>query len=239
MNKRNWARKRWERVREKVTALRDEIPAALTLNTYYTCYAIDKFILYLYRDRIYDVLYVILYLYGLLHTLSPKLPFHRAAERTWVSTRKAQESRKEGGRKGKRQILEKEAWTASNWYTDISLSLRREVPINSRDFRVPKSLLRKIVTVTGSTEKIERSLMRKGPVWKRGQDLGARHENPGQQNLSRIHRGLERTIKPWIQPADRRQNAGASSRSPAGRRLINGDKRDENGFDLSDERERD
>lgn len=71
-----------ERVREKVTALRDEIPAALTLNTYYTCYAIDKFILYLYRDRIYDVLYVILYLYGLLHTLSPKLPFHRAAERT-------------------------------------------------------------------------------------------------------------------------------------------------------------
>lgn len=89
------------------TALRDEIPAALTLNTYYTCYAIDKFILYLYRDRIYDVLYVILYLYGLLHTLSPKLPFHRAAERTWVSTREAQEGKNEGGRKRKRQILGK------------------------------------------------------------------------------------------------------------------------------------
>jgi len=85
-------------VKEKETALRDEIPAALTLNTYYTCYAIDKFILYLYRDRIYDVLYVILYLYGLLHTLSPKLPFHRAAERTWVSNTKGagkQKRRKE------------------------------------------------------------------------------------------------------------------------------------------------
>lgn len=112
MKKRIWVRKMWEKVREKETALRDEIPAALTLNTYYTCYAIDKFILYLYRDRIYDILYVILYLYGLLHTLSPKLPFHRAAERTWVSTWKAQDS-KEGGRKWKRQILEKtkEAWT--------------------------------------------------------------------------------------------------------------------------------
>lgn len=88
-------------MREKKSALRDEIPAALTLNTYYTCYAIDKFILYLYRDRIYDVLYVILYLYGLLHTLSPKLPFRRAAERTWVSARKAQESKKKraSGRK--------------------------------------------------------------------------------------------------------------------------------------------
>lgn len=32
-----------EKVRE--TALRDEIPAALTLNIYYTCYAIDNFIL--------------------------------------------------------------------------------------------------------------------------------------------------------------------------------------------------
>lgn len=89
-------------MREKVTALRDEIPAALTLNTYYTCYAIDKFILYLYRDRIYDVLYVILYLYGLLHTLSPKLPFHRAAERTWVSTRgkrrKAEKKEEERGK---------------------------------------------------------------------------------------------------------------------------------------------
>lgn len=100
-------RKKRERVREKATALRDEIPAALTLNTYYTCYAIDKFILYLYHDRIYDVLYVILYLYGLLHTLSPKLPFHRAAERMWVGTRKAQESKNKGGRKRKRQILEK------------------------------------------------------------------------------------------------------------------------------------
>lgn len=101
MKKRNWVRKKWERVWEKETALRDKIPAALTLNTYYTCYAIDKFILYLYRDRIYDVLYVILYLYGLLHTLSPKLPFHRAAERTCEkrSTRKAQESKTEGGRK--------------------------------------------------------------------------------------------------------------------------------------------
>lgn len=43
----------------------------------YTCYAIRKFILYLYRDRIYEVLYVILYLYGLLHTVS-NLPFLRA-----------------------------------------------------------------------------------------------------------------------------------------------------------------
>lgn len=147
MKKRIWVRKMWEKAREKETALRDKIPAALTLNTYYTCYAIDKFILYLYRDRIYDVLYVILYLYGLLHTLSPKLPFHRAAERTWVNTWKAQESKNEGGRKWKRQILEKtkEAWTASNM-PDISLSLRREVSINSRDSRVPnpyweKSLL--------------------------------------------------------------------------------------------------
>lgn len=99
-----------ERERESVCACveeRDSVkgrnPAALTLNTYYTCYAIDKFILYLYRDRIYDVLYVILYLYRLLHTLSPKLPFHRAAERTWVSTRKAQESKKNerGGGAGK------------------------------------------------------------------------------------------------------------------------------------------
>lgn len=107
-----------ERERECVCACveeRDSVkgrnPAALTLNTYYTCYAIDKFILYLYRDRIYDVLYVILYLYRLLHTLSPKLPFHRAAERTWVSTRKAQESKKKerrgGAGKMKRQILEK------------------------------------------------------------------------------------------------------------------------------------
>lgn len=91
--------KRKKRERKKETALRDKISAALTLNTYYTCYAIDKFILYLYRDRIYDVLYVILYLYGLLHTLSPKLPFHRAVERTCErpSTRKAQESKKERG----------------------------------------------------------------------------------------------------------------------------------------------
>lgn len=134
-------------MREKKTALRDEIPAALTLNTYYTCYAIDKFILYLYRDRIYDVLYVILYLYGLLHTLSPKLPFRRAAERTWVNARKAQESNKnkeEAGGRGKdgysrKRRERKQQPTTPAWYTHKSLSLWSEVSISPREF--PRSEL--------------------------------------------------------------------------------------------------
>lgn len=105
-----------------------------------------------------------------------------------------------------------------------------------------ESLLRKIVTIT--LRELQR---RPREAWYEKDRYGGesgprgqwRHENPDQQNLSRAHHGLVWTIEPWIQPADRRQNAGASSRSPAGRRLINGDKRDENGFDLSDERERD
>lgn len=60
-------KERWEKDSVKG---RKYIPAALTLNTYYTCYAIDKFILYLYRDRIYDVYCTWYYIYTGCYTLS-------------------------------------------------------------------------------------------------------------------------------------------------------------------------
>jgi len=105
-----------ERARGKEAAPRDEIPAALTLNTYYTCYAIDKFILYLYRDRIYDLLYVILYLYGLLHiSISPKLPFRRATASGEREKRRRDSERGRGSSKQTRAdcIATSVTWTSS------------------------------------------------------------------------------------------------------------------------------
>jgi len=57
----------------------------------------------LYRDRIYDLLYVILYLYGLLHiSISPKLPFRRA---TASDEREKRRKDSEGGRGSRKQTL--------------------------------------------------------------------------------------------------------------------------------------
>lgn len=177
----------------------------------------------------------------------------RPSERGWVheKRRRAKRTSEEGGGDGedeKTDTRENERGVNSIQpcqlkHIYISLSLRRQVSIGSRDFRVRCRIFieKNRYYDENRTEKIERSLIREGPRY--GGESGPRgqwrHENPDQQNLSRAHHGLVWTIEPWIQPADRRQNAGASSRSPAGRRLINGDKRDENGFDLSDERERD
>lgn len=120
-----------------------KIPAALTLNTYYTCYAIDKFILYLYRDRIYDVLCVILYLYGLLHTLYLQ-NFHFIArpQRTWVNTRSAGEQN-DKREKERRDILESvNSIQHTNWrkiYPFLSISRYRlvlEFSV-SRFFNIP------------------------------------------------------------------------------------------------------
>lgn len=152
---------RSESVREKETALRDEIPTALTLNTYYTLVMLSISLLYLYRDRIYDVLYVILYLYGLLHTLSPKLPFspRGRANVVWYAKSAGEEKWR---RRRKRRMFEKtkEAWTASNMliHTHIYPFLfggRYRSDLEIFAFGA-ESLLRKILTVMRPTEKRSR-----------------------------------------------------------------------------------
>lgn len=122
-----------EKERKKDSVKGRKIPAALTLNTYYTCYAIDKFILYLYRNRIYDVLYVILYLYGLLHTLYLQ-NFHFTArpQRTWISTKSAgEQNNKKGKDRKKTDILENDGSVNSiqhaNWRRYIPFSLPRSI----------------------------------------------------------------------------------------------------------------
>lgn len=58
------------------------------------------------------------------------------------------------------------------WYTYISLSLRRQVSISPRQLFGAESLLRKIVTMTVTTDKTERDLTRKGLVWRRVRTSG-------------------------------------------------------------------
>lgn len=97
--------------------------------------------------------------------------------------------------------------------------------------RSKKLLLRKIVIRTGANANRRNSMDTDAKRNTMEERISETHEDQVRQNLSRVHYRLER-----IQPADRRQNACASSRSTeAGRRLINDDKRDENGFDLSGE----
>lgn len=189
-----------------------KIPAALTLNTYYTCYAIDKFILYLYRDRIYDVLCVILYLYGLLHTLYLQ-NFHFIArpQRTWISTRSAgeQNDKREKERK-RRDILESDGSVNNiqhtNWRRYISLSLYLKVSISPRVFRVQifntdtqskNFYWEKLLSGRGlraiPKEETLGILIRKGTLWKSDP---RRHEDQVRQNLSRVHYELERTMNP-------------------------------------------
>lgn len=139
-------------------------------------------------------------------------------------TRKAQESKITRREKiERRQISSKtmEAWTASNMPTgaDISLSLHLEVLINSRVFLVQifnidteqEPLLRKIVIRTRTTGNANR---------RNSMDTDTKR-NTGRENLGdtrtrsgKIYREFTTdSNEPWIQPADRRQNACTSSRS--------------------------
>lgn len=185
----------------------------------------------------------IIFIRAVTHSISETSISSRGRANVNKYMTKRRRVKKKGGRKKEKKtdILEKAKHpTCQLIHVYISLSLRRKVSISPRDFGIwSRIFIKRNCHYDGKyRETTERSLIRERPIWKRGQDLGAR--KPGPTEFIASPPWNLRTIEPWIQPADRRQNAGASSRSPAmGRRLINGDKRDENRFDLSDERERD
>lgn len=166
-------------------------------------------------------------------------------------TRKAQESKITRREKiERRQISSKtmEAWTASNMPTgaDISLSLHLEVLINPRVFLVQifnidteqEPLLRKIVIRTRATDNANR---------RNSMDTDTKRNTMEERISETRGPGPAKFIASSLQTRTNHESSRLTDDKmpvllrgrPAGRRLINDDKRDENGFDLSDEWERD
>lgn len=130
---------------------------------------------------------------------------------------------------------------------------RRSRSISSRDFRIFKEPRDKTTRafIENNRRRSCRTLQKRktrdarkllgGECIVHARKERSRPRGVAEENLSRVRCVCEsERSNRESSPADRRQNARAFFEvGAAGRRLINGDKRDENGFDLAGQRERD
>jgi len=97
--------------------------------------------------------------------------------------KKRRRVKKKGRKKEKKDRYSRESEVSNmsvNTRIYISLSLRREISISPRDFGVwSRIFIKRNCHYDGKhRETTKRSLIRERPIWKRGQDLGARKPGP-------------------------------------------------------------
>lgn len=199
---------------------------------------------------IYTGCYTSLYLQNFHFTARPQRGLAREAQESENDKREKEKERKKERHSRKRRKREQHPTcqptqihpflSLSAWQYRLILRVFR-VRIFNTDTRESKSFYWEKSLSEWGLRRVTREktlwILIRGGTLRRRDLLGDTRRPRVRQNLSRVHYG-SRTNHESSRLTDDKMPVLLRGR-PAGRRLINDDKRDENGFDLSGERERD